>query len=224
MADATIDNGDLGNLEVSSKTLSSGAELQGIELVTAVEGGARTDLAKQIGIAQAGTHFGLIMLGVRKDAEAALASDGQYHPFLVDQAGRVHVNIGEAVPTDRVSDSISAALAVDRLMNNLTPLVPARAAVAASASGANSLLGTQGAGKQILVHQMMLIPNAAVTARVESSGGNDLSGDLNLDAKSGFVLPFSPFGWFITVANEGLSLNLGTTVYVGGTFGYTVLG
>lgn len=46
---------------------------------------------------------------------------------------------------------------------------------------------------------------------------------MQLAANSGFVLPFSPIGWFDTAANALLNLELSGAVSVDGNLKYTVV-
>lgn len=223
MADVTVDNGGLTDFVVDTVQLTDGSNVQNTQLVTAVEAGASTGLAKAEDAAHSSGDYGIMALAVRTDTAAARATtDGDYIPLIVDSSGRLHVNAGSVPAAARTSDSVSAALAVDRLMKDLTALTPTKLPIGASSSGNNTLLAAQGSGNKILVHQMFLIAASAVTVRVESAGSGDLTGDLTIDAKQGFVLPFSPIGWFETVANEALTVNLSGAVSVAGAFAYTV--
>ena len=124
----------------------------------------------------------------------------------------------------RTTDSVSAALAVDRLMNNLTAVTPVSVAIDVAGSGDNTIVSAQGASNIILVHQLFLVAASAVTVRFESgAGGTALTGQMQLAANSGFVLPFSPVGWFKTAANTLLNLELSGAISVDGSLTYTVV-
>lgn len=234
MATKEIYNGPLTSFHLSGKSLSGSpsAFIQHLELVTAVEGGAKEDLAKKIDDPYAAGSFGIFGLGVRKDVAAPLASaDGDITAAIFDALGRLHVNAGQVPAASRTTDSVAVTHSVDKLSKGngtggspLVELTPTKVPIAANLSGANTLLAAQGVGNKILVHQVFLIAATAVTARFESGGGADLTGDLNIDAKQGFVTPFSPIGWFPeTGANESLVLTLSSAVYCGGVFAYTVV-
>lgn len=136
----------------------------------------------------------------------------------------MQVDIVSAPATTRTTDSISAALATDRLMNNLTAVTPSFAIIDAAISGDNTLLAAQGVGNKIRVHSLYLIASAAVTVRFESgAAGTALSGQMVLAANGGFVLPFNPAGWFETAANTLLNLELSGAISVDGGFQYTVV-
>lgn len=124
----------------------------------------------------------------------------------------------------RTTDTISAAIATDAIMQGTTVRTPAFAIIDAAASGDNTLLAAQGASNKIRVHQLFLVAGGTVTVRFESgAGGTALTGQQALVANTGFVLPFSPIGWFETAANTLLNLELSAAVSVDGSFAYTVV-
>lgn len=92
MANVVLDNGALTDTTVSTKALTGTVHVQGVELVTAVEDGARADLAKAEDAGHTSGDMGLMALAVRKDTAAALATtDSDYIPLIVDDLGRLHV-------------------------------------------------------------------------------------------------------------------------------------
>jgi hypothetical protein len=94
------------------------------------------------------------------------------------------------------------------------------AAVAASSAGDNTLLAAV-TGLKIRVLSIYLVAASDVTARFESgAGGTALSGQMEIPAKGGFVLPFNQAGWFQTAAEALLNLELSSAVSVGGGFSY----
>ncbi len=106
-----VDNGVLADYTVSSKDLVGGQEVVATELVTAVEGGARTDLAKAEDAAHVSGDMGLMALGVRKDTAVALAGvDGDYVPFITDSTGRLYVNLAGVGAADlgKAEDAVHA--------------------------------------------------------------------------------------------------------------------
>lgn len=224
MADVTVDNGGLTDFVVDVVQLADSSVVQTHHLVTATEGGAKVDLAKAEDAAHTSGDMGLMALAVRTDTAVARAlTDGDYIPLITDSSGRLHVNAGVVPAASRTTDSVAAYHGVDRLMQNLTALTPARAAISAASSGDNTLLAAQGSGNKILVHQVLLVAVTAVTVRFESgAGGTALTGQMSIGATQGFVLPFSPIGWFETAANTLLNLELSSAVQTSGVFAYTV--
>lgn len=110
------------------------------------------------------------------------------------------------------------------IYQNGTARTPVFLAIDAATSGDNTLLAAQGAGNKIRVHQLMLVAAGTTTVRFESgAGGTALSGQMNLVANTGFVLPYSPIGWFETAANTLLNLELSAAVSVDGVCAYTVV-
>lgn len=110
------------------------------------------------------------------------------------------------------------------IYQNGTARTPAFLVIDAATSGNNTLLAAQGAGNKIRVHQLMLVSAGTVNVRFESGAdGTALSGQMNLVANTGFVLPYSPIGWFETAANTLLNLELSAAVSVDGVCAYTVV-
>lgn len=91
-------------------------------------------------------------------------------------------------------------------------------------SGDNTLLAAQGPGKKIRVLSVFLVASGAVNVRFESAAsGTALTGQMNCAANGGFVLPYNEFGWFETLANELLNLELSGATSVDGGFSYVVV-
>jgi hypothetical protein len=110
------------------------------------------------------------------------------------------------------------------IYQNGTARTPVNLVIDAATSGDNTLLAAQGAGNKIRVHQLFLVAAGTVNVRFESgAGGTALSGQMNLVANTGFVLPFSPTGWFDTDANTLLNMELSAAVSVDGALQYTVV-
>lgn len=95
-------------------------------------------------------------------------------------------------------------------------------AIDAASSGDNTLLAAV-TGKRIRVHSLFLIAAGTVNVRFESgASGTALTGQMNLIANAGFVLPHNPAGWFQTAASTLLNLELSGNVSVDGSFTYTL--
>lgn len=97
------------------------------------------------------------------------------------------------------------------------------ATISAASSGDNTVVAAV-SGKRILVLQVKLIADSAVDARFEDgAGGTELAGPAKLGTSSdsgGYVLNFSPVGWFKTSANTLLNLELSAAVQVSGVIAY----
>jgi hypothetical protein len=101
-----------------------------------------------------------------------------------------------------------------------TILTPKFVAIAASASGNNTLLASV-SSKHIRVLALYLVSNGTVNAKFQSgASGTDLTGLAYLVANTGFVLPFNPLGWFETAVTTLLNLNLSAAIAVGGSMTY----
>jgi hypothetical protein len=113
------------------------------------------------------------------------------------------------------TDSITAKLATDAIQNGLTALTPKFAVIAASTSGDNTLVSSV-SSKKIRVLSLMLVAGAAGNIYFTSAAGGTVifggsTNKINLAINSGFVLPFSPVGWFETGTTSALVMNASST-------------
>lgn len=135
------------------------------------------------------------------------------------------VDIGDVDVTTQparaaTTDTITAKLATDTIQNGTTALTPKFAVIDAAASGDNTILAAV-TSKKIRVLSLFLVAAGAVNVRFESgASGTALTGQMNLAANGGFVLPFNPVGWFETAAGVLLNLELSGAVSVDGSFCY----
>lgn len=98
---------------------------------------------------------------------------------------------------------------------------PKFAVIDASTSGDNTLVSAAGAGIKIRVLSAFLVAAGTVNTRFESgAAGTALTGQMNLVANSGYVLPYNPAGWFETADNTLLNLELSAGVSVDGSLTY----
>lgn len=147
--------------------------------------------------------------------------------FLADETAPDSVNesdIGAARMSLDRKQYVIAHNETSTIYQNGTARTPVFAAIDAATSGDNTLVAAAGAGNKVRVHQLLLVAAGTVNARFESgAGGTALSGQMNLVANTGFVLPYSPIGWFETAANTLLNLELSAAVSVDGVLAYTVV-
>lgn len=105
-----------------------------------------------------------------------------------------------------------------------TGAVGSGAAIIDAATSGNNTLVAAVAGKKIRVMSAFMVASGTVTARFESGAdGTALSGQINLIANTGFVLPWNPDGWFETAAATLLNLELSGTVSVDGSLTYRLI-
>ena len=126
------------------------------------------------------------------------------------------------VASASTTDSVAASLRTDILSNNLTSLTPKFAIIDNAAAGDNTLVASV-ASKKIRVHQAILVCSGGEnTVRFESgASGTALTGQMTISDNQGFVLPFSPIGWFETAATTLLNLELSGATSVDGVLAYT---
>jgi hypothetical protein len=119
------------------------------------------------------------------------------------------------------TDTVAASFRTDAISNNLTELTPKFVFIDGATSGDNTLVSAV-SSKKIRVHQLFIVNTTALTVRFESgAGGTALTGQMNVAANGGFVLPFSPMGWFETAATTLLNMELSGATSVDGVLGYT---
>lgn len=101
-----------------------------------------------------------------------------------------------------------------------TVVTPKFAVIDAATSGDNTLVAAV-TGKKVRVVAAFLVAAGAVNVRFESgAGGTALTGQVNLVANTGFVLPYNPAGWFETGSSALLNLELSAAISVDGSLVY----
>jgi len=127
----------------------------------------------------------------------------------------------QIMPGGKKQQKVSAAQDTGKVYLGSTPLTPKFAPIAAATSGNNTLIAAV-SGKKIRVLSIMAVISAATNIYFTSNTGGTVifggsTNKINLTANEGFVLPFSPVGWFETVAGEALVVNLsGANSFSGG--------
>lgn len=125
-----------------------------------------------------------------------------------------------ALPTDQ--QPIPAANVTDRMFNGVTSITPTFAQATTSLSGNTEIVAST-SGKKIRVLNAALFGNGAVNAKWQSST-SDISPLAPVGSNFGYVLPFSPVGWFETASNAGLRLNLSVSqINVGVHIAYVLI-
>lgn len=110
-----VDNGDgtwslSTSSGVSEVTLGAGDNNIGnIDVISVAPGTGATNLGKAEDAAHASGDVGVMPLAVRSDTATAVATAGDYHPFLVDSNGAVWVHQGDlAASADQVSIGVKS--------------------------------------------------------------------------------------------------------------------
>lgn len=115
---------------------------------------------------------------------------------------------------------ISASQETSTLYNGTTALTPKFKVIDNATSGDNTIVAAV-SSKKIRVLSCFFNVAADVTVRFESgASGTALTGQMQIKAGSGFVLPYSPLGWFETASNMLLNLELSGAVSVDGSLVY----
>lgn len=152
---------------------------------------------------------------------ATFASDdigGVHHPRLKLVHGADGTNDGDVARANPLP--VQVYQDVSTLRSGGDALTPARVAIDAATSGDNTLVAAV-SGRRVRVLALFLVAAGTVNVRFESgAGGTALTGQMNLVANTGFVLPFNPVGWFETGINTLLNLELSAAVSVDGALTY----
>lgn len=172
-------------------------------------------------------------VGTPSKAIGIAGTDGT-NPQIVktDAAGELQVDV-LTMPTTTVTatdldvrnlvatqDAVVVKADVSALHDGLTALTPKFVIIDAATSGDNTILAAV-ATKKIRVVALFLVSAGTVNVRFESgAAGTALTGQMNLIANTGFVLPFNPVGWFETAANTLLNLELSAAISVDGCLTY----
>lgn len=115
---------------------------------------------------------------------------------------------------------LSGSAETSTVYNGTTALVPKYAKISADLSGANTLVAAV-VSKKIRVLAYNFIGAGAVGAKFRSATSADLTGLKTIDAAGGGICAnFNPVGWFETVSDELLNLDLSGAVLVGGELVY----
>ncbi len=115
---------------------------------------------------------------------------------------------------------VQASIESNQMTAGGTVVTPKFAVIDAATSGDNTLVAAV-ASKKVRVLALFLVAAGTVNVRLESgAGGTALTGQMNLVANTGFVLPYNPAGWFETASNTLLNLELSAAVSVDGALTY----
>lgn len=136
-------------------------------------------------------------------------------PDIVDEG-----DVGVARMTLDRKQHVVAELASSSMRDNGVALTPKFAIIDAATSGNNTLVASV-SSKKIRVLALYLVAAGTVNVRFEGGAdGTALSGQMNLVANTGFVLPFNPTGWFETAVTTLLNLELSAAISVDGSLVY----
>jgi hypothetical protein len=140
---------------------------------------------------------------------------------------RTIVTSKDGKPTDSTNPfPVSLDLTIATLIAALVPTDCVFLPIACATLGDNTLLGAQTA-KKIRVMQIAFSVNADTDLYFADGAGTVIYGGSSnkqsIAAKSGFVLPFSPIGWFETAASQLLKLNLSAANKATGVLAYRLI-
>lgn len=226
--DAASANGDKGLVVVAKRSDTPGATsgTDGDYEPLQVTGGrlavqatvSGTVTVDGSGVTQPVSHAALTELAAAIDTEVQVDVVGAL-PAGDNNIG--NVDLASAIPAGtNLIGKVSASPETSTIYDGTTALTPKFAIIDAATSGDNTLLSAV-VGKKIRVLALFLVAAGTVNVRFESgAGGTALTGQMNLIANTGFVLPFNPAGWFETASNTLLNLELSGAVSVDGSLVY----
>jgi len=188
-----------GTNAIGKLAANSGVDIGDVDVTSVIPGTGATNSGKAQDTAVGATDTGVALLVKRDDEQAAVTPvDGDY-----------------VVPTCDMFGKLKTTLEPDATS------VPKYAIIDAASSGDNTIQAAAGAGIKIRVLSLFVVASAAVTVRFESAaGGTALTGQMQLAANGGFVLPYNPNGWFETADNALLNLELSGAISVDGGLQY----
>lgn len=143
--------------------------------------------------------------------------------FIADEGSTDSVDEGDVGAARMTLDRkvhVAAELESNAMRAGGTAVTPKFAVIDAATSGDNTLVAAVNP-KKLRVLAAFLVSAGTVNVRFESgAGGTALTGQMNLVANTGFVLPYNPVGWFETASNTLLNLELSGAVSVDGSLTY----
>jgi hypothetical protein len=218
LLDNSVDGSCLNaNMNVAGTDIAAGAgttNAQTIRTVPASDGTqtvSGTVTANLSATDNAVLDAAVAVLGATDGAKVITDANGTIQQYL---RGMV------ALMIDTTAQSVRSALDTQYVYNGSTACTPKFAVIDAATSGNNTLVAAV-SSKKIRVLSAYLVSAGTVTVRFESGAdGTALTGQSNLVANTGFVLPFNPVGWFETGSNTLLNLELSAAVSVDGALTY----
>ena len=222
------DSGGAVVVDMETSALALETTLQAVktavEVLAAIVTGGTLDISGTV-TANAGSNLDTSALALEATLQSVLTGIGQIEAAveIIDNAiagNEMQVDVITQPARVATTDSISSKDSTDVIQNGLVALTPKFAIIDAATSGDNTLLAAV-TSKKIRIISLYMVAAAAVNARFESgTGGTALSGQMNLAANGGFVLPYNPVGWFETASGVLFNLELSGAVSVDGGFTY----
>lgn len=228
----TID-GDTGTIATHAATLAgavSGTEVQ-VDVLT-----MPTITVNSHAVTNAGTFAvqvdGSALTALQLIDDTVFTDDAAFTPgtskgiatgFMVDSTATDSVDEGDFGVARMTADRAQITVASERsgtVYESDVSLAVKYASIDVSSSGDNTLVSSV-SGKKIRVLSCFLVAAGTVNVRFESgAGGTALTGQMNLIANTGFVLPHNVHGWFQTADTTLLNLELSAAVSVDGSLTY----
>lgn len=217
---------DTASMDTNLGTLAgavSGSEMQVDVVTSALPTGAATEATLSTIDADTSALAGTVSGSeLQVDVVGALPAGSNAIGKLAANSG---VDIGDVDVTsqparDNATDTITASLDTNAIMNDTTACTPKYAVINATVNGNNTIVAAV-SGKKIRVLSYSIVADAAVGVAFEDgAGGSELSGQMAFAANGGISVPFSPVGHFETTANTLLNLETDAAANVRGHLCY----
>ena len=124
------------------------------------------------------------------------------------------------IASNQTNIPVTGSLETSSIYSGTTALTPKFAAITASSSGATTIVAAV-SSKKIRVISYVVVANAAVNIKFQSSTGNtDKTGLLYLGTNGGVSGAYALTGHFETASGDALNINLSSAVAVGGHLTY----
>lgn len=152
------------------------------------------------------------------DGKLRVEADSLALPAGTNNIGSVDIDSMPAAA--RTTDTVSVALATDKVMDNLTEVTPEFFYEAVAASDTDEELEELTASKKIRVLSLYVQAGGTATDVTFESSTTTPKFKVTAGINGGCVLPFNPVGWFETASGESLTVTTGagSTVQIAGTF------
>lgn len=203
---------DIGDVDVTSCALPTGASTSALQ--STIDASINT-LLKPASTLTAVTTVGTV---------SAVTAITNALPAGTNNIGDVDVLTLPALAAGtNLIGRVSSSNETSTIYNGTTAVTPAFAVIDHAVSGDNTIVAAD-VTKKIRVFSLFLISAGTVNVRFEGgAGGTALTGQMNLIANTGFVLPYNPLGWFETAANTLLNLELSAAISVDGSITYGLI-
>lgn len=195
-------------------TVAAVTAVQTVNTVSAVNTvAAVTNITNPVSVSQNGVWLARITDGTASVAITSAAPSSTAAALVVAiSPNGINANgsttMASCAPVTLATDQppIVVGHTMDRVFNGVTSTTPVFSQATTSLAATQIVASTS--GKKIRIMNMALHGNGAVNAKLQSSTTVDITPVAPVGSNYGYVLPFSPVGWFETAVGSSLNLSL----------------